>query len=138
MSRAPRRPLLSSYFSRRVWSIFGLSLFLSCAAQATLYWDLNGAAAGAGGSAPAGTWDTAAANWNDNEYGTNATKAWSGDSEAGYAYILQRSKQPGELGGGGDQYCAGQWPRRRPGPVCRSSAAQPGLLPGQAALTARE
>jgi hypothetical protein len=67
-----------------------LSLFLSCAAQAT-YWDINGATAGAGGSAPAGTWDTTTPNWSDSEYGTNTTKAWSGDSEAGYAYIPQRS-----------------------------------------------
>ena len=43
MSRAPCRAPLYSCFSRQAWSIFGLSLFLSCAAQATFYWEINDA-----------------------------------------------------------------------------------------------
>ena len=34
------------------------------------YWDLNGSAAGAGGTQPSGTWDTTSANWNDTADGT--------------------------------------------------------------------
>ena len=53
----------------------------SISAQAAVrYWDLNGSAAGAGSTAPSGTWDTASANWNDAADGTGtATNFAAGD-----------------------------------------------------------
>src|SRR5436309_7226819 len=49
---------------------------------ATLYWDINGATAGAGGASPSGIWDAATtANWSSSSAGTVATVVWtSGDS----------------------------------------------------------
>ena len=49
------------------------------------YWDLNGATAGAGGAAPAGTWDAASSNWNSNAAGTNAPAAWTPGRPAVFA-----------------------------------------------------
>lgn len=42
------------------------------------YWDINGTTAGAGGTAPAGTWSGSAANWNSNAAGTGVTVPWAG------------------------------------------------------------
>jgi fibronectin-binding autotransporter adhesin len=44
-----------------------------------LYWDLNGATAGAGGATPSGTWNGTATNWN-NAAGTGTPTAWSGSA----------------------------------------------------------
>jgi autotransporter-associated beta strand protein len=41
-----------------------------------LYWDINGATAGAGGATPTGTWDGATANWSTVFDGTAATGVW--------------------------------------------------------------
>jgi autotransporter-associated beta strand protein len=41
-----------------------------------LYWDLNGATAGAGGATLSGTWDSSTANFNSSSAGTNSTNAW--------------------------------------------------------------
>jgi len=53
-------------------------------AVSALYWDLDGATAGAGGAAPAGTWDSATANWNSDYTGGGggSVAAWSADSVA--------------------------------------------------------
>ena len=40
------------------------------------YWDINGTAAGAGGTAPAGIWDAANTYWNGASDGTGTTFAW--------------------------------------------------------------
>ncbi len=40
------------------------------------YWDINGTAAGAGGTAPAGIWDAANTYWNGASDGTGTTSAW--------------------------------------------------------------
>ncbi|HSY18930.1 MAG TPA: YDG domain-containing protein, partial [Candidatus Acidoferrales bacterium] len=48
---------------------------------ANLYWDINGATAGAGGTSPSGTWDTAA-NWTTDPTGASATTTWVSDSVA--------------------------------------------------------
>ena len=50
-----------------------------------LYWDLNGATAGAGGSTLSGTWDSTTANFNTSSAGTNATNAWIGGRVAMFA-----------------------------------------------------
>jgi autotransporter-associated beta strand protein len=42
-------------------------------AQGQLYWDIDGATAGAGGATPAGTWDNATANWNLDPQGDGDT-----------------------------------------------------------------
>lgn len=42
------------------------------------YWDRNGNAVGAGGASPAGTWDTATANWNATADGTGTPGLWTG------------------------------------------------------------
>lgn len=41
------------------------------------YWDTNGSAAGAGGVAPSGTWDSSATNWSASAEGDAATGAWT-------------------------------------------------------------
>jgi autotransporter-associated beta strand protein len=50
-----------------------------------LYWDTNGATAGAGGSAPAATWDLSAANWNGSSAGTGVPVVWGAGSNAVFA-----------------------------------------------------
>ena len=47
----------------------------------TRYWDVDGSTPGAGGAAPAGTWDTTTPNWND-AAGSGTAVAWSGVNEA--------------------------------------------------------
>ncbi len=58
--------------------LFALVLSVSTLrAQTTVYWDINGVAAGAGGATPSGTWNTAgAANWNAVAAGTGAVSNW--------------------------------------------------------------
>ncbi|MBI5690351.1 MAG: autotransporter-associated beta strand repeat-containing protein [Verrucomicrobia bacterium] len=52
-------------------------------AQTTLYWDINGATAGAGGATPSGTWNTAgAANWSTSSAGNVATANWTAGSHS--------------------------------------------------------
>ncbi len=51
-------------------------------AQAQLYWDTNGATAGAGGSKPAGTWNGSNANWSTSSAGDVSTGAWSSGQTA--------------------------------------------------------
>jgi autotransporter-associated beta strand protein len=41
------------------------------------YWDRNGAAAGSGGPAPSGTWDSTSANWSSSGGGTVVTGPWA-------------------------------------------------------------
>lgn len=63
----------------------GLVLPLTGRAQATLYWDINGTTAGAGGATPAGTWRTSGSgnqNWNTSAAGTGTTDFWTNDSIA--------------------------------------------------------
>jgi MYXO-CTERM domain-containing protein len=58
------------------------TILLTCSARgADAYWDIDGATAGAGGTAPAGTWSTANANWSTDSTGSSATQVWTnGDS----------------------------------------------------------
>ena len=51
----------------------------------TQYWDMNLAAAGAGGPAATGTWDGLATNWNPKTDGTDPVAAWSANSVAVFA-----------------------------------------------------
>jgi len=58
----------------------------AAARAATLYWDTNGAAAGAGGATPSGTWDVGTtANWSTSSAGTIATQVYSGKNQAVFA-----------------------------------------------------
>ena len=67
-------------------------------AKTLYYWDVNGAATGAGGTTPSGSWDGASAVWNTDFYGgagtfTNLTSAmdilcFSAGSEAMGTYIV--------------------------------------------------
>jgi len=45
------------------------------------YWDIDDTVAGAGGTAPSGTWDTTTPNWN-NAAGDGSASAWTGSNEA--------------------------------------------------------
>lgn len=54
-------------------------------AQSALYWDINGATAGAGGATPNGGWSTAATNWSTATAGNVATGAWVNGSTAVFA-----------------------------------------------------
>ena len=48
------------------------------AAIPTLYWDINGTTAGAGGATPSGNWDAGTTNWNSDHTGGSGTiGAWS-------------------------------------------------------------
>jgi autotransporter-associated beta strand protein len=63
-------------------------LTVGSAAVQPMYWDLNDANAGAcvgGGNTAAGTWDGAAANWNDVADGTGTTTAWSQGRTAAFS-----------------------------------------------------
>ena len=52
-------------------------------AQTTVYWDTNGATAGAGGATPSGTWNTSGAtNWNAVAAGTGAVANWVSGNDA--------------------------------------------------------
>jgi fibronectin-binding autotransporter adhesin len=46
-------------------------------AQGTVYWDINGATPGAGGTTPTGTWDAANTNWSSSAAGDVDTAAWT-------------------------------------------------------------
>ena len=56
-------------------------------AETTRYWDTDTTdQAGAGGSTPGGTWDTAAmANWNISSDGTGVPGAWNSGDDAVFA-----------------------------------------------------
>jgi autotransporter-associated beta strand protein len=68
--------------------IFPLAIALcafACAftvSAADKWWDINGAAAGAGGATPSGTWDAAIANWSASAAGDVATTAWTAGDRA--------------------------------------------------------
>lgn len=63
-----------------------VSLFLAPSLQgASVYWDINGTATGAGGATPAGTWDAATARWNSSSAGTGAVAAWVAGNVAIFA-----------------------------------------------------
>ena len=47
-----------------------------------MYWDTNGATAGSGGTAPAGTWSTTATNWTLDSTGSSATTGWTNGNSA--------------------------------------------------------
>jgi len=52
---------------------------------ATVYWDINGATVGAGGLAPAGTWDGVNTYWNGVANGTGVPAAWTAGDTAVFA-----------------------------------------------------
>ena len=51
----------------------------------TLYWDINGATAGAGGATPSGTWDASTANWNNSAAGDGNALAWTSGGAATFS-----------------------------------------------------
>lgn len=55
---------------------------LPSVSQAQLYWDTNGATAGAGGTSPSGLWDTSTSNWNDTIDGRGGASRWVDGSDA--------------------------------------------------------
>jgi len=72
-------------FGSQIWvdNRFDLIFHLGLSTgPSALYWDLNDAAAGAGGPAPNGTWDAAGTNWNRVAEGTDPTVAWTPGSTA--------------------------------------------------------
>src|SRR4051812_38328606 len=69
------KPLIASVLAVPLASLLGHS---QSASAAVSYWDINGAAGGAGGATPAGTWDTGTtANWSADPQGTVATTVWA-------------------------------------------------------------
>lgn len=79
---SPRRRLLLRIISIAV-VVVGI-LTSPLAAQTSLYWDVNGTTAGAGGTTPTGTWKTIGsyANWNTSSGGTGTTANWTNNSIA--------------------------------------------------------
>lgn len=62
----------------RNFALTALAVFVSLATvthAATLYWDVDGATAGAGGATPTGSWTTAGSTWSTDSTGTTATSA---------------------------------------------------------------
>ncbi len=51
-------------------------------AHAQLYWDMDGATAGAGGATPTGVWNGTNTNWSTSSTGNVATGAWVADQTA--------------------------------------------------------
>jgi autotransporter-associated beta strand protein len=47
-----------------------------------LFWDIDGATSGAGGTTPGGTWDGATSNWSTAHYGDAAAQLWTADKVA--------------------------------------------------------
>ena len=81
-----------------------LVALLTCATAAqgdpvvTRYWDLNGTAAGAGSTTPAGTWDTSTKNWNKNSNGQGNSSdivAWSSSGSRNDAVFAAGSDATG-------------------------------------------
>ncbi|MEN3941471.1 autotransporter-associated beta strand repeat-containing protein [Prosthecobacter sp. SYSU 5D2] len=62
-------------------------LFLTClpASAATVYWDINGSAAGAGGASPSGTWSSVTEFWNSLADGTGVPAAWTPGNIAAFS-----------------------------------------------------
>jgi autotransporter-associated beta strand protein len=58
-------------------ALVSITALVPPAAAATAYWDINGATPGAGGTAPAGTWDAGSTNWSSSAAGDVATAAWT-------------------------------------------------------------
>jgi autotransporter-associated beta strand protein len=58
-------------------ALVSITALVPPAAAATAYWDINGATPGAGGTAPAGTWDAGNTNWSSSAAGDVATAAWT-------------------------------------------------------------
>lgn len=63
------------------------AIMLTCVTRgADVYWDIDGATAGAGGASPAGTWDTGTtANWTTDSTGSSATQVWTNGDSAIFA-----------------------------------------------------
>ncbi len=53
--------------------------------SAQLYWDLNGATSGAGGTTPSGTWDLTSNNWDGTSAGTGTPSTWTAGNQAVFA-----------------------------------------------------
>ncbi len=69
-----------------------------------LYWDINGAIGGAGGSSPTGTWDNSTPNWTTSSAGTSPTEDWldgnvavfsaGTDASGNYTILLSGTQSP--------------------------------------------
>ncbi len=68
---------------RIAWVVLGLGCFLAAGNAQTLYWDINGSTAGAGGATPSGNWNTTGAtNWSSVAAGTGSTANWTSGADA--------------------------------------------------------
>ncbi len=78
----PRFTFLAPYLRQIAALLAGCVLAGVASAQTTLWWDINGNTAGAGGPTPSGTWDTSNSNkvWSTNSGGTSKTAWVSGDA----------------------------------------------------------
>lgn len=73
-------------------SALAASVWLACplltsvtAPAATVYWDINGSAAGAGGASPSGIWSSATEFWNPLADGTGVPAAWTPGNIAAFS-----------------------------------------------------
>jgi autotransporter-associated beta strand protein len=58
---------------------------LTVGSSPTVYWDIDDATPGAGGTAPAGTWDSLTANWSPVQAGNAAASTWVAGQTARFA-----------------------------------------------------
>ncbi len=104
-THASRRPALPW---RVLFLLLGFCVGLLTAHGQTLYWDINGTTAGAGGATPTGTWNTAGAtNWNSLADGTGAVANWTagrnavfsagGDATGSYTITLGATMSVGNM-----------------------------------------
>jgi hypothetical protein len=56
-------------------ALVSITALVPPAAAATVYWDINGATPGAGGTTPTGTWNAANTNWSSSAAGDVTTAA---------------------------------------------------------------
>jgi hypothetical protein len=78
----PRFTIPTPYL-RQMAAALTVFVLVGVASAQTLYWDINGKTAGAGGPTPSGTWNTSNSNkvWTTDSTGSSNTTAWtSGDA----------------------------------------------------------
>ncbi len=87
--------------------VFAATLLPQTIFAGNLYWDINGATAGAGGPSPSGTWDTSSTDWTTSSAGTAVTTTWTDgntavfsagtDATGSYTITLSGTQTPGAV-----------------------------------------
>src|SRR5690349_8282107 len=83
LTRTKRKALLCKACGMGLgWSLAAAAAGVS---EAALFWDTNGATAGAGGPTPSGVWDTTTSNWSTDPSGASPTQPWTPGESASFS-----------------------------------------------------